>query len=89
MYRRGREIAEALEFTLRQQGYEAIALTNPLAALGQVFQLKPNLIICNTVMSPLDGYEICKMLRNSTAFRFLPILLLVDAQSIIHPSKPK
>ncbi|KAF3886625.1 MULTISPECIES: response regulator [Nostocales] len=84
-----REIAEALEFTLRQQGYEAIALTDPLAALGQVFQLKPNLIICNTVMSPLDGYEICKMLRNSTAFRFLPILLLVDAREYHSPIKAK
>ncbi|KYC40264.1 two-component system response regulator [Scytonema hofmannii PCC 7110] len=74
-----REIAADVEFTLRQQGYEAIALTDPLAALGQVFQLKPNLIICNTAMSPLDGYEICKMLRNSTVFRFVPIVLLVDA----------
>jgi twitching motility two-component system response regulator PilG len=75
-----REIAEGIEFTLRQQGYEAIALTDPLTALSQVFQLKPNLIICSSAMSPLDGYEICKMLRNSKAFQFLPIVLLVDAR---------
>ncbi|MUG92112.1 DUF4388 domain-containing protein [Scytonema sp. UIC 10036] len=84
-----REIAEAVELTLRQQGYEAIALTDPVAALSQVFQLQPNLIICNTAMSPLDGYEICKMLRNSTAFRLLPIVLLVDAREHHSPIKAK
>ncbi|GAA6616044.1 response regulator [Scytonema sp. NUACC26] len=75
-----REIAEGIESTLRQQGYEAIALSDPVAALSQVFQLKPNLVICNSTMLPLDGYEICKMLRNSKTFQFLPIVLLVDAR---------
>ncbi|GAB1540825.1 response regulator [Scytonema sp. NUACC21] len=73
-------IGETVESTLRQQGYEAIALTDPIAALSRVFQLKPNLILCSATMLALDGYEICKMLRNSTAFRLLPIVMLVDGE---------
>jgi twitching motility two-component system response regulator PilG len=37
-------IGETVEYILKPQGYEAIALTNPLEALSLVFQLKPDLI---------------------------------------------
>ncbi|WGV26868.1 response regulator [Halotia branconii] len=69
-------ICETVESILQQQGYDAIALSNPLEALSLIFRLQPDLILCDISMPELDGYEICAMLRQSTAFRLIPIIML-------------
>jgi twitching motility two-component system response regulator PilG len=76
-------ICENVESILKPQGYEAISITKPLEALSLVFQLKPNLILCDIAMPELDGYEICAMLRHSTAFRLIPIIMLTGKEGFI------
>lgn len=76
-------ICETVESILKPQGYEAISITKPLEALSLVFQLQPNLILCDIAMPELDGYEICAMLRHSTAFRFVPIIMLTGKEGFI------
>lgn len=48
-------ICETIESILKLQGYEVISLTNPLEALSLVFQLQPDLILCDITMPELDG----------------------------------
>ncbi|MBK1988066.1 DUF4388 domain-containing protein [Sphaerospermopsis aphanizomenoides BCCUSP55] len=76
-------ICEIVESILCPQGYEAISITKPLEALSLVFQLKPDLILCDIAMPELDGYEICSMLRHSTAFRLVPIIMLTGKEGFI------
>lgn len=76
-------ICEIVESILKPQGYEAISITKPLEALSLVFQLKPDLILCDIAMPELDGYEICSMLRHSTAFRLVPIIMLTGKEGFI------
>ncbi|WP_353930378.1 response regulator [Okeanomitos corallinicola TIOX110] len=76
-------ICENVESILRPQGYEAISMTKPLEALSLVFQIKPNLILCDIAMPELDGYEICAMLRHSTAFKLVPIIMLTGKEGFI------
>jgi twitching motility two-component system response regulator PilG len=76
-------ICESVESILKPLGYEAIAFTNPLEAIACVFQIKPNLILCDITMPELDGYEICGMLRHSTAFRLVPIIMLSSKNAFI------
>lgn len=76
-------IGETIEAILQQQGYEVLTLTNPLESLSFVFQLKPQMIFCNITMPELNGYEICAMLRQSTAFRLVPIIMLSSQDSFI------
>ncbi|MEA5577235.1 response regulator [Anabaena sp. UHCC 0451] len=76
-------ICETVESILKPQGYEAISITKPLEALSLVFLLKPNLILCDIAMPELDGYEICSMLRHSTAFRLVPIIMLTGKEGFI------
>jgi twitching motility two-component system response regulator PilG len=54
-----------------------------------VFQLKPDLILCDIAMPDLDGYEICAMLRNSTAFRQTPIVMLTGIDGFIDRVKAR
>ncbi len=76
-------ICETIETILKPQGYEVISITNPLEALSLVFPLKPNLILCDITMPQLDGYEICAMLRHSSVFRLVPIIMLTGKDGFI------
>lgn len=76
-------ICQAVKLILEPQGYEAISITNPLEALSLVFPLKPDLILCDIAMPELDGYEICAMLRHSTAFKRIPIIMLTGKEGFI------
>lgn len=85
----GATIRVAVEQILNQNGYEAISIGNPLKALSLVFQLKPDLILCDIAMPELDGYEICAMLRKSTAFREMPIIMLTGKDGFIDRVKAR
>jgi twitching motility two-component system response regulator PilG len=85
----GATIRKAVEYILSQRGYEASSISNPLKALGLVFQLKPDLILCDIAMPELDGYELCAMLRQSTAFRETPIIMLTGKDGFIDRVKAR
>ena len=82
-------IRNTVETILNEHGYEATGISNPLKALSLVFQLKPDLILCDIAMPDLDGYEICAMLRNSTAFRQTPIVMLTGIDGFIDRVKAR
>jgi twitching motility two-component system response regulator PilG len=85
----GIAVRKTVEAILDQQGYEVTAIGNPLKALSLVFQLKPTLILCDIAMPELDGYEICAMLRKSTAFRETPIIMLTGKDGFIDRVKAR
>jgi twitching motility two-component system response regulator PilG len=76
----GATVRKAVELMLDRNGYQVSTIANPLLALGQVFELKPDLILCDITMPELDGYELCAMLRQSTAFRQIPIVMLTGKE---------
>lgn len=82
-------IQETVESILNQNGYVVTSLGDPLKALGEVFHIKPDLILCDIAMPELDGYEICAMLRNSTAFRQIPIIMLTGIEGFIDRVKAR
>jgi len=79
----GVAIRQTVEDILQQHGYEVSSIGNPLKALSLVFQLKPDLILCDISMPELDGYEISAMLRKSTVFRQTPIVMLTGREGFI------
>lgn len=76
-------LRQSVEVCLSGQGYEVTSLANPLKALGLMFQLRPNLVLCDIAMPELEGYEICAMLRHSTLFRQIPIIMLTGKEGFI------
>jgi twitching motility two-component system response regulator PilG len=85
----GATVRQIVEQCLHQQGYQATSISNPLKALSLLFQLKPDLILCDIAMPELDGYEICAMLRRSTAFRETPIVMLTGKDGFIDRVKAR
>ncbi len=79
----GTTIRQTVEQILDRHGYEATSIGNPLKALGLLFQLQPDLILCDIAMPELEGYELCAMLRHSSAFRQTPIVMLTGKDGFI------
>lgn len=76
-------IGKTVEYILEPKGYQSSAIDQPLAALSRLFQIRPDLILCDIAMPDLDGYEICAMLRSSRAFRATPIIMLTGKEGFI------
>jgi twitching motility two-component system response regulator PilG len=85
----GAVVRKAVECILDRHGYEVSTIEDPLAALSLVFQLKPDLILCDIAMPELDGYELCAMLRQSSAFRQTPIVMLTGKDGFIDRVKAR
>lgn len=85
----GATLRQTVETILGNHGYEVTSIGSPLKALSLVFQLKPDLILCDIAMPLLDGYEVCAMLRKSTAFRQTPIVMLTGKEGFIDRVKAR
>ena len=79
----GATIRQTVEDILNRHGYEVTSIANPLKALSLLFQLKPDLILCDIAMPQLEGYELCAMIRQATAFQEIPIVMLTGKDGFI------
>lgn len=82
-------ICRAVEYILHNHGYQVVAVSSPTKALSVVFQQKPDLILCDITMPELDGYELCGMLRKSSAFAKVPIIMLTGKDGFIDRAKAR
>ena len=76
-------VGKQVELMVSRQGYQVLLITKPLETFAQLFQHQPDLILCDITMPQLDGYEICAMLRHSTAFRQTPIIMLTGKEAFM------
>jgi twitching motility two-component system response regulator PilG len=82
-------IGRNVEYILKLKGCRSILVEEPIQALDLIFQLKPDLILCDIRIPKIDGYELCSMLRNSQSFRATPIIMLTEANDRIDRAKLK
>jgi len=82
-------ICRTVEYILHNHGFQVMAVSSPTKALSLVFQHKPDLILCDITMPELDGYELCGMLRKSSAFAKVPIIMLTGKDGFIDRVKAR
>lgn len=67
---------ELVSALMQVEGYEVVAATDGLEALAQVAAQPPDLILLDVMMPKLDGYAVCRRLKQETSTRLVPIVLL-------------
>ncbi len=75
-----------LEAILEPCGYATIAVESGAAALARVVAEPVDLVLLDAVMPGIDGYEICRRLRDGGATRLLPIVMITASGA---PAKAK
>jgi DNA-binding response OmpR family regulator len=66
-------LVETLEYTLSRQGYSVSTAQDGFSALIMARQTHPDLILLDVMLPGLDGFEICRILRQEMN---VPILIL-------------
>jgi two-component system, OmpR family, alkaline phosphatase synthesis response regulator PhoP len=70
-----KDIVEFLEYNLIQEGFEVITAYDGIEAL-QKLNNKPDLILLDIMMPNIDGYEVCKRIRENKAYSEIPVIFL-------------
>jgi PAS domain S-box-containing protein len=73
-----RELVSSL---LREQGYQVIEAADGLEAVKQAYQTYPDLIVLDIFMPKINGYQVCRMLKNDELTKDIPVLVLTSASS--------
>ncbi len=66
-------ITEALQALLARAGYEISIAHSGWEALAML-ESQPDLVVLDLILPGLDGYEVCRQIRQSQ--RYFPILML-------------
>src|SRR5450631_808318 len=78
--------AEKLRYILEKHRYRVVVAPNGSAALTMIAEVKPALIISDIIMPELDGYELCRRIKETDDQRHIPVILLTslsDPQGVI------
>ena len=67
---------------LSAKGYEVAVARNGLEALQKVELDPPDLILLDIMMPTMDGFEVCKRLKNNEGTRFIPIIIVTALDEV-------
>jgi signal transduction histidine kinase len=78
--------AQRLRYILEQKGYRVIMAANGLMAMEAARRSRPTLVISDVVMPEMDGYELCRSIKDDEQLGDVPVILvttLADPQDVI------
>ncbi len=81
---------QLLSSILSAEGYQIAFASNGLQALSVLETTKPDLILLDIMMPELDGYEVCKRLKENNDTKDIPVIFLtgrVETEDVIRGFK--
>src|ERR671935_1251632 len=71
-----RETREMLKMALELEGYEVTQAANGLRLISTLHVDRPDLILLDVMMSWIDGFELCRAIKQNPEFRDIPIVFM-------------
>jgi len=71
-----KENVELMEAYLAVEPYEVITAYGGKEALQKIMEEKPDIVLLDVMMPEINGYEVCKILKENPETQFIPILML-------------
>ena len=71
-----------LEAVLEAHGYETVSASDGRAALELAVSAKPDLVMLDVMMPELDGYAVCRQLREHEETAVLPVIMLTASEGM-------
>jgi class 3 adenylate cyclase len=70
------ENVRLLDAILAPRGYAVVRASSGEEALAKASDDAPDLVLLDVVMPGIDGYEVCRRLRDDAATRLLPVIMI-------------
>ena len=71
-----RDLVDVLKYNLDREGYDTIIAHDGLEGLRKAQTLLPDLILLDITMPEMDGYQICKFIKQNRETRRVPVVML-------------
>src|SRR3954463_9840864 len=71
-----------MEVSLKKAGFQVTTAIHGKDALEKVQISPPDLVLSETRMTELDGFELCKVLKSDERFRHIPFVFLTNQKSV-------
>jgi CheY-like chemotaxis protein len=71
-----------MEVSLKKAGFSVTTAIHGKDALEKVQISPPDLVLADTKMPEMDGFELCKALKSDERFKFIPYVFLTNQKSV-------
>lgn len=69
-------IALALEFVIKREGFAHARIANGAEALGAIRDMHPHLVLLDVMLPGMSGYDICQAVRSDPSLAEVRILMM-------------
>jgi DNA-binding response OmpR family regulator len=69
-------MVETLRFALEREGYLCGEAKDGEEAIASIGAAPPDLILLDVMMPGLNGYQVCRVVKDSAGLRHIPVILL-------------
>ena len=70
------DVIETLGFMLKKRGYSVTTAFDSREVLEKAKSKKPDLIVLDLMMPYIDGFEVCKKIKNDEELKKIPVIAL-------------
>jgi CheY-like chemotaxis protein len=70
------DLVTVVKLRLEANGFEVLTAEDGEAGLRKIYEEKPDLILLDILMPKMDGYEVCRRLKNDPITAALPIVVI-------------
>ena len=78
------DLTRLVEAELQDAGYEITIANDGEEGLETILSVQPDMVILDVMMPLMNGWEVCKYLRNQERFKDLPILMLTGVGPVVN-----
>ena len=69
-------IRKLVTMTLKRFEYEVVTAADGMEALGKLDAVSPDLVLLDISMPRMDGYQVCRIIKNNRETRHIPVVML-------------
>jgi two-component system, chemotaxis family, response regulator PixG len=84
-----RIILQEMQRFLKEDRFQITIVDDPMQASSAIFRIEPDLILLDITMPKINGYTLCRLLRNSDACKDIPIIMVTGNTGLIDKAKAK
>ena len=72
-------VQKVIELTFADEGMQVVSVGDGRSALEKLEHVRPDVVLADAFMPELDGYELCRSIKDDQRFSQIPVMLLVSS----------
>ncbi len=82
-------VRRVVSSTLKKAGYRVVVAEDGMQALAKLDELTPAVILLDITMPRMDGYQVCKIVRQNALLQNIPVIMLSGKDGFFDKVKGK